>query len=200
MNYASTNELREYLGQLPLTGDSSDVVLGGILARATGIIRSAIRNELRDMTFDFDAAPAASTRSILGYGAYLTLPPHVAGSVTTVLDTAGDLVAADDYTEHTHPPRYGDLRMVGDVWAEDSTALWAGRYTVTAQWGYGGVPTQMTQLCLEIATDIWRKKDAGFFPEIGVSGEGAIPVVTEWDRLGVISTFVEQYRREMRYE
>lgn len=200
-SYATTDALRAYLGQVEDT-TATDELLGDILARATGIIRSAIRNELRDETFDFDATtPAATARSVnAGYGPYFDLPPHVVGSVTAVVDSEGATVSSSDYIEQAHAPHYGALLLSGDPWSTTTPALWAGRYTVTASWGYGPVPAEIEQLCLEIATDIWRKKDAGFFAEVGVAGEGAIPVVTKWDRLGAISAFVERYRREARYE
>jgi hypothetical protein len=199
--YASTDALRSYLDGVVATAEE-DENLAAILARATGIIRSAIRNGLRDESFDFDeSTPAASARSVnAGYGPLMALPPHIPDSVTAVVDSLGATVDSGDYTEQTTPPNYGALRMTGDPWSTTSPALWAGRYAVTARWGYGTVPDEIEELCLEIAVDIWRKKDAGFFPEIGTAGEGAIPVVTEWDRLGVVSAFVERYRREDRYE
>ena len=200
--YATMDNLKSYLNQLNQAGGSSEIsptTLANILERATSIIRTAVRNELRDPIFDFSASTVLAPRSLnAGYGVFFPLPPHVVGSVSSVLDSAGMPVTA--YVEQLAPPRYGDLRHTGDLWSDVSPAGWAGRYTVMAQWGYGPVPPSFTELCLEIAVDIWRKKDAGFFPEIGVAGEGSIPVVTEWDRLGIISAFVEQYRREARYE
>lgn len=200
--YASVPALRAYLEQVE-NAIEQDEVLGDILSRATDIIRSAVRNELRDETFDFDeTTPAATERSLnAGYGPYFDLPPHVVGSVSAVVDSEGATVSSSDYIEQAHAPHYGALLLSGDPWSTTTTpALWAGRYTVTASWGYGPVPPGFEHLTLVISVDAWKSKDAGFFPEIGVAGEGAIPVVTKWDRLGVISAFVERYRREARYE
>jgi hypothetical protein len=199
--YATTAQLQAYLDQVTASTEETER-MADILTRATGIVRSAIRNGLRDQTFDFDeSTPAATARTVnAGYGPYMTLPPHIIGSVTAVVDSLGATVSSSDYTEQAHAPHYGALLLSGDPWSTTSPTLWGGRYTVTARWGYGPVPAEIEELCLEIAVDIWRKKDAGFFPEIGTAGEGAIPVVTEWDRLGVVSAFVERYRREDRYE
>jgi hypothetical protein len=199
--YTTVAALRGYLDQVDVS-TATDEVLADIIIRATDIIRSAVRNGLRDETFDFtDSTPAATARSLnAGYGPYFVLPPHVVGTVTTVLDSEGATVSSSDYDEIQHSPDYGDLLLSGDPWSTTAPALWAGRYTVTASWGYGPVPPAFAHLTKEISADIWRKKDAGFFPEVGVAGEGAIPVVTEWDRLGVISAYVERYRREDRYE
>lgn len=200
-SYATVQELRDYLKQVEQSTETTSPMLVTILARATSIIRTAIRNELRDRIFDFDSdTPAAITRSInAGYSVYLALPPHTIGSITSVIKTSS-AAAVVGYTEQTTSPHYGALRLTGDAWAITAPSLWAGWYTVTAAWGYGVVPANINELCLEIAVDIWRKKDAGFFAEIGTAGEGALPVVVEWDRLGVISAFVEQYRRVSRYE
>ena len=200
MNYATINELREYLKQLETSAETILPTADAIIGRATAIIRTAIRNELRDPTFDFTAeTPPASARLInAGYGVFLTLPPHIIGSLASIVKASSGLTITA-YFQHTAPPNYGNVRLLGDPWGT-SPALWMGFYSVSAAWGYGVVPANITELCLEIAVDIWRKKDAGFFAEIGVAGEGSLPVVAEWDRLGVISAFVEQYRRVQRYE
>ena len=199
MNYATINELREYLKQLEASTETILPTADAILDRATAIIRTTIRNELRDPTFDFTADAPVTARLInAGYGVFLTLPPHAIGSLAGIVKASSG-VTITAYFQHTAPPNYGNVRLLGDPWGT-SPALWMGWYSVSAAWGYGVVPANITELCLEIAVDIWRKKDAGFFAEIGVAGEGSLPVVAEWDRLGVISAFVEQYRRVQRYE
>ena len=61
MNYATINELREYLKQLEASTETILPTADAILDRATAIIRTTIRNELRDPTFDFTAAAPVAT-------------------------------------------------------------------------------------------------------------------------------------------
>jgi hypothetical protein len=51
----------------------------------------------------------------------------------------------------------------------------AGRYVVTAKWGYGPVPHDVQEITLEIAINMWRSAESGRFTNvIGASDGGAV--------------------------
>jgi hypothetical protein len=186
--WATTDELREYLTQLPTTlrptldGPPSvdrTATLGKILDRATGIVRDAIRAMLFDPGFDYAAWPAASTRIITGhFGQYLTIPPHQAGSVTLVeWNTSAVPTEFGTFTDPWHEEANGQLYRPLS-WASG----WSGqlpRFRITAIWGYGPtVPDSLKEVVLELTINIWRTSDTGGFVEIvGVEGSGGIRAV-----------------------
>lgn len=152
---------------------TTDTLLQACLDRATGIVRGALRSMLADPAFDWVAWPSATTKIVRSYGgAYLTLPPHQAGSATLVEQVAT-----------TNPTSYSAL---ADEWLQESgrlyrPGLWPidARHRVTAVWGYGPtVPAQAIEVVLELAVNIWRARDKGGFTEmVGVEGGGAIRAV-----------------------
>lgn len=178
------------LGTNSLTGGSSpsvtvepttDDLLQTCLDSATDIIRSTMRALLADMTFDYAAYGAATTKIMRGHtGEYLTLPPYQAGSVTLV-----------EYQTGTNPATYSTLST--DEWDEESGQLYRSsgwlasdwqRYRITAKWGYGPVPDAIAEVTLEIAVNIWRTKDTGGFVEIvGVEGGGGVRAVAGLTKL-----------------
>lgn len=169
-SWASTAQIRVYLPQLP-AGVPEDAALQAVLDRATGIVRDALRAATADATLDFSTPGAASTQIVTGYGtAYLSIPAHVANSVTLV-----------EYQSVSSPITWA---AVSDTWAEEGARLyrpggWAiDRYRITAVWGYGAVPPAIEEVTLEVGVNIWRRKDSGGFTELmGASGEGAVRAV-----------------------
>jgi hypothetical protein len=163
MSYASLDQLREYLPTAPKTTEA-DALLQRILVRATSII---------DLALGFSFAGFAEEARLVGagYGPFLSLPPHEQGSVTQVAP-AKDLEAPLD-------PADWDEMSDGTLW-RDATGYnpnpWgSSRYLVTAAWGYGDPPEAVTEVCLELAVNIYRSRDAGRFSDVvGVAAGGAV--------------------------
>lgn len=169
--YASVAQLREYLPQAK-TGQGNDDALTNVLTRATGVVRDALRALLDDPAFDYAAYGAAATTIVTAYPTlYLTLPPHQAGSVTLV-----------ESTSTSNPTTYA---AITDEWIEEGSQLYRpagwtfGRVRVTAVWGYGEtVPAAVEEVTLELAVNIWRRRDSGGYTELpGVAGQGAVRAV-----------------------
>lgn len=178
MDYATAASLRAYLDQVEDT-TATDELLGDILTRASATVRTSLRSLLADPSFDFAADYAAATTKIItAYGGVvLLLPPHLAASVTEV-----------EYVVTTNPTTWAALT---DEWTEQEDGSlyrdygWGYgyhpggvRYRVTARWGYGDVPSEIEQVTLELAVNMWRSKDKGGFTDVvGVEGAGGIRAV-----------------------
>lgn len=164
---------------------ATDDLLQNALDRATGIIRDALRSLLADPAFDYAAFGAASTRIVSAYDAtYLSLPPHQAGSVSLVEYQSGSNPAT--YT--TLDAAQWDEEMGGQLYR--SSGWWsgygggAGRYRVTAVWGYGATPpASIEELTLELAVNLYRSRDTGGFVEVAGEGNAAIRQVAGLTKL-----------------
>lgn len=175
--YATVAQLRAYLDQVEDT-TGTDEVLGDILTRATATVKRALQSMTADPSLDFADYAAATTKIVTAYGGVvLNLPPHAAGSVTQVEETATTnpttwATIADEWYEQDDGSLY---RTYG--WGYPAIGL-AARYRVTAQWGYGPAPSDVEEVTLELAVNTWRSKDKGGFTEmIGVEGRGSIRAV-----------------------
>ena len=179
MAYATVDELRTYLKQVPL-GAQMDIELTAVLARATSIIDEFLG-------FSFIAYGAASTINVPSHGGqYLTLPPHDPATPPTVINISGisynTIAAITDFNVRQFRSRAVLWRLqpataVSFWWPSPQwpTSLWPDPYySVTAKWGYGPPPDAIVEVCLEVAVNIWRQKDRGMFTDvIGVDGSPA---------------------------
>lgn len=169
--YGTLEELRQKLDQVEDT-EETDAALEDTLTNATAMVRQTLRAGLAHPTFDF-AAATSGTKIVRSYGGvFLSVPVHVAGSVSLI-----EAMSSTDPLDYT---------TISDEWVEDEAGLiyrpagWPidGRYRVTANWGYGTVPDDIKEITLELAVNLWRSKDKGGFTEmIGTEGDGAIRVV-----------------------
>lgn len=159
MTYATTAQLRGYLKQLPTLQSSpnatqqriteDDALLTDILARAAGAIDEMLE-------FSFAAYGAASAKKVMSQGGrYLALPAHSADSVTAV---ALDSSAITGYT-YVREGKRGYLAL-------DSGWTPCVLLDVTAVWGAGPAPAAITEMCLELAVNIWRARDRGMFADV----------------------------------
>jgi hypothetical protein len=173
--YATAATLRtHYLVQLnqgaPEAIVANDATLTIILTNATSIVETALG-------FAFAGYDALATaRRVRSYGgAYLTLPPHLAGSITAVA-WGGSAV---DGTTWAETPSGMLERVSSDVLLTSWAGCWGeGFYSVTARWGYGDPPPSIVEVVCELAVNIWRSRDKGSFSEvIGTQGGGMIKVV-----------------------
>lgn len=148
MSYVTVDELRTYLKQVG-AGAEVDDNLDAILTRATSIIDGVLG-------FEFGAYPAASTKTLYSDGTpYLLLPPCNASSLTTI--TSSDGTAWVGYEVRPIRKRTWLYQLYG--WP-------ALPLTVSAAWGYGPPPASVTEVCLELAVNIWRSKDRGLFSDV----------------------------------
>lgn len=169
-SYATVAELREYLPQIKSEAlePGTDAKLQKILDRATGICNDASVG----LGFAF-AGYVTEVRSVISYGSpYLVLPPHREGSITSI---KLDSVAITDYAIDPD----GTLRRtVGSQWRRIEREDWGWRgfrYDIAADWGYGTAPDSVKEVCIEIAVNIWRARDAGRFTNVvGPSDAGAV--------------------------
>jgi hypothetical protein len=173
--YATAATLRtQYLVQLN-TGTSEeiaakDATLNTFLVNATSIVEAALG-------FAFEGYDELATaRRVRSYGgAYITLPPHLAGSITAVA-WGGSVV---DGTTWIETPSGMLERVSSDVLLTSWAGCWSeGFYSVTARWGYGDPPSSIVEVVCELAVNIWRSRDKGSFTEvIGTQGSGYLKVV-----------------------
>lgn len=66
------------------------------------------------------------------------------------------------------------------------------RIEVTARWGWNAVPTEVSQTCLIVAAELWRRKDAPFGVVFGQTGEARV-ASTEMPMLARL----DRYRRKL---
>lgn len=164
-SYATPELLQNYLKQVEMNEEVHDLFTK-ILDRATSIVDGAL-GALPNTNF-FAGYTSATTKKARGYGAYLVPPPHEIGSITLVVDVDGNNLVG-----------YWEELEDGTLYAIDSNGVewdWGnGRYTITADYGNGTVPSSVVEVVLELATNIWRSKDSGQFSNVvGVQGGGAV--------------------------
>jgi hypothetical protein len=154
--------------------NTADAKIQDILDRVTEIID-------QELGYSFGTA-ATSTRVVYGDGTDYLLPPaFVAGSVTGVtapsgysvpsyVELDGILVVKD--SSGVLAPITGRSTLSGSI----PTGNWLPGvpYTVSANFGYGSVPKDIVEACLEVAVRIWKGRDAGFSDVVGVEGSGAV--------------------------
>jgi hypothetical protein len=172
-------DVREYLDKLPGSSTPAGIVvdttLGHIIERVQSVIERYIRHGYEGYVEE--------ARTILGYGSgYLILPVHELGSVSLVTTEWLQTVPADNYKEDAD----GNLYLSNTSQAFGVPTLgyypnlfqWLpGRYLVTAGWGWGPVPKDITEVAVEITANIWKEKDkASFSDAIGVDTGGQIVV------------------------
>lgn len=168
MSYATVEQLRTYLKQVP-SSQASDELLQAVLDRATAIIDG-------ELGMHFGTA-AAGTFTVYGDGTgYLAPPAFVAGSVTLVSSPSG--VPVPDYVERDGLLVVTDGSGLIQTDAHRGSPFWGWAsgvpYVVSATFGYATVPADIVEACLEIAVRIWRARDAGFSDVVGVEGSGAV--------------------------
>lgn len=166
MAYATVEELKRYLEQIKedVTLDTL-TLLQEVLDRATSIIDG-------ELGFSFDGY-TPGTRTVYGWDTdTLWLPPHEVGSVTAVATAPGG-TAITGWVESSDGRVYRESYYNPE---SDLILSWGrSRYAVTANWGYGDPPASITQVCLELAVNMWRARDKGLWTDvIGVEGAGGI--------------------------
>ena len=165
MAYATAEELTGpvgYLNQVDTADEDVLTLVESILTRATEIVDGYLR-------FSYEAFTDQTVKSIrAGYGPYLTVPAHEQGTISLV-----ETVGGTDLDGNWEELESGSLYAVDDSGFEGN---WnAGRYNVTANWGYGPVTSDVKQVVLELGVNIWRSKDSGRFTNvIGASDGGAV--------------------------
>ena len=169
MSYATLTEAYRYLDQLSGEDPDRDVLLQSILDRATSMIDTYLG-------YSYAGYTAATTKVVYGQGTpFLSLPPHEVGSVTAIVPEGGTAVDAATYTQQEDGTIYLNSAYVPYPAPYASQGRYTGwgfyRYTVTADWGYGTVPASIKEACLELAMNIWKQKDRGFWTDfVGVTG------------------------------
>lgn len=170
---ATVPELRAYIKGLPTDSDTTEL-LSDLIDRASAIITEYIGFE-----YEGYESPATTKRLQSQGSEWLILPPHQVGSVTQITTEASGAVPVPT-TVWIEDADSGHLRLLyANGWimygASTGPYGWApGWYQVTAEWGWGPVPEDLKQACLEIATNLWREKDKGAFSDVvGIVGSGS---------------------------
>lgn len=173
MSLITRDDVYQYLQQVTPSGENDDL-LDTIVARAEGIIAEYLGFEWAA----YDSV--ASTKVVTGGGtAWLTLPPHQFGSITSLVYEGN----TGEITGYVEEPS-GDLYVGSSgVWAwSDNYAPYGStwgryRYTVTAKWGQGAVPEALKEVAVELSVNLWKERDKGMYSDvIGVEGAGAVAV------------------------
>lgn len=159
-------DVLEYLDQVDNLGTGEyDVLLDDLCTKVQDIIELYLG-------FTFDGYSSATTAVVYGKGTpWLTLPPHEAGSVTTVArevpsgSTASPITGWAEETD-------GSLYLTG--YAPDGRGWYpATRYVVTGNFGYGGWPEAVKKVAIELVINAFKERTKGMFSDvIGVEGAG----------------------------
>lgn len=193
MSYATVDDLRAYLPQTPVTGETDDL-FESILGRATQIIDT-------ELGYAFGTS-ALGTATVYGDGTdYLKPPAFVAGSITLVTAPSGYSVPS--YVEQGGllivtrdgriAPAYLGRSLTGLGYSPIGSWLPGVPYTVLATFGYATVPSDIVECCLELAVRIWRAKDAGFSDVVGIEGGGAVGYNGKYPAL--VKAILDRYKR-----
>ena len=164
-------DMREYLTQLDDT-EVTQARVNKVLARARAIADSHCRLRLGALWTGWANYPAAAIRTVYGQNSdNLWLPAHEIGSVTAVTLNGAAWIGwtEDPYSGQLLLPRppavVGNATQYG-TWGDEL-------YKVTAKWGFGPMPEDVTQVVLELAVNIWRGRDRGMWAEThGPAGGG----------------------------
>lgn len=173
-SYVTVADLREYLDQVKSEVDApgTDAKLQNILNRAASICNDASvgLGFSFAMVGDDDYVTEART-VVFTHGPYMVLPPHRKGSITVITLDSSTIPS----TEYAFDPDGTLRRVAGSQWPRQlrDDFGWQGYlYEVTADWGYGPPPDSLKEVCLEVAVNIWRAKDAGRFSNVVASQDG----------------------------
>lgn len=167
MAYASVAQFRAVMTQIT-TGATYDALILQKLDEATGVINGALGpgNEFKGYL-----ATATAKRISAGGSCLLLLPYYESGSLTSIAPVYSDLTTGTAYTRAT------DYEIEDD----DHTVLYnpggwpRQRYEVTAKWGFGQPPVELTGVCVEIAVNLWLGGQGGQFTDVvGIEGVGAV--------------------------
>lgn len=178
MSYASTDQLRGYLKQIPADvapSTTNDDLLQAVLDRSTSMVNDALGFAGVGGAFA-TWATAATTRDVRGEGGEWLYPPsYQPDSVDTVSEvyskglTSETTHAVTDWAEEEASQAPGGRLYRSGGWGDRA---W---YRIGAIWGYGPAPNSIVEVTLELAVNLWRAKDAGRFSNVvGVEGGGAV--------------------------
>jgi hypothetical protein len=166
-SYPTVAQFRAYLKQTTTTTLTDDDAQE-ILNRATAICDDASVG----LGFHFGGYTGGQQTVLSNHSPYLELPPYQPGSVSAITldgNPIVDWVADPDGTLR---------RTVASQWPVKDIDAWGWRgfyYVVTANWGYGPPPDSVIEVCLEVAVNIWRSRDAGRFTNVvGPADGGAV--------------------------
>lgn len=183
--------LAGYLAEAP--ADDAVAFIAALITRSSRRIDAYVSDNQAEDIF----APSSMTPSDLTvYGSglsYLETPPHVPGSVTTV-------VAPDGYTVPDFTQRNQRLYRVEstDTNVLSRHLVWRDRvpFVVTARWGMAAIPLPITEACLQLIVRTYRGRDEGFSGVIGnINKDNQI---IERSMPAPVKEILEGYRRAYR--
>ena len=192
MSYATVAQLRAYVAQTKIDSDK-DAVLQDVLDRANAIITDYLGFSFGEWPsedpFALDNWPtgesgATTDQDVLcRYADYwLTIPAHMGGSVSAVTSLSSRGASTESETTESDWLEESDGRLY-------RYSGWdPGWYRVTATWGYGPAPASVVEVEIEVATNIWKSKDAGSFGNsIGIeSGAVTVNRAMEWRQRNIL--------------
>ncbi len=164
MSYATVDDLREYLEQVP-DDAAHDALLQTVLDRAHEVVDGYLA-----FSFGAYATGSKDVRAPWNVAEWLDLPAHEADSVTAVLQVTGrgrtseSTTAITEYIEEDDGRLYRDAGWLPGAW-----------YRVTADWGYGEAPADVVEVELRVAVNIWQGRAASQWSNsLGVEGSGSV--------------------------
>lgn len=176
-SYATIAQFRQYMTQVP-AGATQDALITLALESARALIDS-------ELGFSFAAFGAVATDKdfrTVSCSQYLTLPAYSNGSITHIYQLSGKgttsesttEVLATEYAVLTEGAANGERLYRDAGWP-------VGWYRGTAIWGYGLAPTEIVQVCLEKAINLFIGGQGGQFSDVvGVDGGGAVGYNRAW--------------------
>jgi len=159
MAYATLAQTKQYLG---ITGTSEDALLTRLIDAASAAI-----DRYTGRRFVASTATKKIRREYV-VGDVFFLPDDLR-SLTQVVTDEGDTLLPSDFVPFDPPVRL--LRVKNDA------PSWSIEYTadVTGQWGFStSAPDDIVQVCIRLASWMYRSKDAQVFDVAGQEGLNAL--------------------------
>jgi uncharacterized phiE125 gp8 family phage protein len=159
MGYATLAQVKQYLG---ITGTSEDALLTRLIDAASAAIDRYTGRRFTAST----ATKQVHRDHIAGDTFFL---PDDLQSVTQVVTDEGDVLLPADFVPFYPPTRVLRVKASAQDWSIEYTA------DVTGQWGFSAAPPDdIVQVCVRLASWMYRSKDAQVFDVAGQEGVNAL--------------------------
>ena len=174
MSYATLAQVKQYLG---ITGTSEDALLTRLIDAASAAIDRYTGRRFTGST---------ATRTILREHIVrdVFFLPDDLRALTQVVTDQGDVLLPADFVPFYPPVRVLRVKATAQDWSIEYTA------DVTGQWGFTAAPPDdIVQVCVRLASWMYRSKDAQVFDVAGQEGVNALTTRLPRD----IAQMLDQY-------
>jgi len=155
MSYATLAQVKQYLG---ITGTSEDALLTRLRDAASAAI-----DRYTGRRFTASTATKTILREHIVRDVFFL--PDDLRALTQVVTDQGDILLSADFVPFYPPVRVLRVKASAQAWSIEYTA------DVTGQWGFSAAPPDdIVQVCVRLASWMYRSKDAQVFDVTGQEG------------------------------